>query len=108
MTHLGLFEGIGGFMISARAMNWQTLAWCEWNPFCQNVLKHHFPNSTGHADINTTDFTVYRGQVDVVTGGFPCQPYSSAGKRKGTADARYLWPQMLRAVQEINPRWVVA
>lgn len=107
MKHLGLFEGIGGFSLAARWMGWDTIAWCEINPFCQKVLKHHFPNATGHDDITATDFTIYWGQCDILTGGFPCQPYSTAGKRLGTADERHLWPEMLRAIREIKPRWVV-
>lgn len=83
------------------------MAWCEWNPFGQKVLRHHFPNAEGHGDITQTDFTIYRGRVDIITGGFPCQPYSAAGKRLGKEDERHLWPEMLRAIREVQPRWVV-
>ena len=107
MNHIGLFEGIGGFSLAGRWMGWETLAWCEWNPFGQKVLKYHFPKATGHGDITKTDFTIYRGKCDILTGGFPCQPYSVAGKRKGKEDERHLWPEMLRAIREISPRWVV-
>lgn len=107
MKHIGLFEGIGGFSLAARWMGWETVAWCEWNEFCQKVLSYHFPNAIGHGDITKTDFTIYRGKCDILTGGFPCQPYSTAGKRLGKADDRHLWPSMLRAIQEIQPRWVV-
>ncbi len=107
MKHIGLFEGIGGFSLAARWMNWETIAWCEWNEFCQKILSYHFPKAIQHGDITQTDFNVYRGQCDILTGGFPCQPYSVAGKRKGTADDRHLWPEMLRAIREIQPRWVV-
>ena len=107
MNHIGLFEGIGGFSIAARQMGWETIAWCEINPFCQNVLKHHYPNATPHYDIKQTDFTIYRGKCDIITGGFPCQPYSTAGKRLGKEDERHLWPEMLRAIREVAPRWVV-
>jgi DNA (cytosine-5)-methyltransferase 1 len=106
-THLGLFEGIGGFSLAARWMGWQTLAWCEWNEFGQKVLKHHFPNAEGFGDITKTDFTKYANRIDILTGGFPCQPYSLAGKRKGKEDDRHLWPEMLRAIREIQPTWVV-
>lgn len=81
---------------------------CEIDPFCNRVMKHHFPNSFQHEDIRTTDFSIWRGRIDLITGGFPCQPFSSAGKRKGTEDDRNLWPQMFRAIKEIQPRWVVA
>jgi DNA (cytosine-5)-methyltransferase 1 len=107
MKHIGLFEGIGGFSLAARWMGWKTIAWCEWNEFGQKVLKHHFPKAAAHGDITKTDFTIYRGQCDIVTGGFPCQPYSLAGKRKGKADDRHLWPEMCRAIREIQPTWVV-
>ena len=107
MNHIGLFEGIGGFSLAARWMGWDTIAWCEWNPFCQKVLNYHFPKAKQHGDITTTDFTIYRGQCDILTGGFPCQPYSTAGKRLEKDDERHLWPEMLRAIQEIQPSWVV-
>ena len=107
MNHLGLFEGIGGFSLAARWAGWHTVAWCEINPFGQQVLRYHFPNAKGHDDITKTDFTIYRGTVDIITGGFPCQPYSLAGKRLGKEDERHLWPQMLRAIREVQPRWVV-
>ena len=107
MNHIGLFEGFGGFSLAIEQMGWKTKAWCEWNPFCQTVLRHHFPDAEGFSDITKTDFTKYEGLIDIVTGGFPCQPFSTAGKRKGTDDARYLWPEMLRALREIRPRWVI-
>ena len=107
MKHIGLFEGIGGFSLAARWMGWETIAWCEWNQFCQKVLNYHFPKAKQHGDITTTDFSIYRGQCDIVTGGFPCQPYSLAGKRLGKEDERHLWPHMLRAIREIKPYWVV-
>lgn len=88
-------------------MGWTTVAWCEINPFCQKVLKHHFPHATAHSDITTTDFTIYRGRVDILTGGFPCQPYSLAGDQLGDQDERHLWPHMLRAIREVQPAWVV-
>jgi DNA (cytosine-5)-methyltransferase 1 len=107
MKHIGLFEGIGGFSLAARWMGWETIAWCEWNEFGQKVLKHHFPKATPHGDITKTDFTIYNGQCDILTGGFPCQPYSSAGKRLGKEDERHLWPEMRRAIQEIEPTYIV-
>ena len=107
MTHASLFSGIGGFDLAAEWVGWQNLFHCEWNPFGQQVLKHHFPNSKSYNDITKTDFTIHRGQVDILTGGFPCQPYSSAGKRLGKEDERHLWPEMLRTIREVQPRWVV-
>lgn len=107
MTHGSLFSGIGGFDLAAQWAGWENVFACEIDPFCQKVLKYHFPNSTLYENIRTTDFTIWRRRIDVLSGGFPCQPFSTAGKRKGTEDDRYLWPEMLRAIREISPRWVV-
>lgn len=106
-THASLFSGIGGFDYAAELMGWQNLFHCEWNTFCQKVLAYHFPNSIPHHDITKTDFTIYRGRVDILTGGFPCQPYSVVGEQKGSADERHLWPEMLRAIRQIKPRFIV-
>jgi DNA (cytosine-5)-methyltransferase 1 len=107
MTHGSLFSGIGGFDLAAEWMGWENIFHCEWNPFGQKVLKYHFPNAISYEDITKTDFTIHRGRIDILTGGFPCQPYSMAGKRLGKEDERHLWPEMLRAIREIRPRWVV-
>lgn len=107
MTHGSLFSGIGGFDLAAAWAGWTNVFNCEIDPFCRRVLKYHFPESEHYEDIRTTDFTVWRDRVDVLTGGFPCQPFSLAGKRKGTADDRYLWPAMLGVVRTVRPRWVV-
>jgi DNA (cytosine-5)-methyltransferase 1 len=107
MNHGSLFSGIGGFDLAAQWMGWNNIFHCEKDSFCRKVLTHYWPQSFSHADITETDFTVYRGQINVLTGGFPCQPYSTAGKQKGTEDDRHLWPEMLRAVREIRPRYVV-
>jgi DNA (cytosine-5)-methyltransferase 1 len=107
MTHASLFSGIGGFDLAAEWMGWNNLFHCEWNPFGQKVLKHHFPNSISYNDITKTDFTIHSGSVDILTGGFPCQPYSTAGKRLGKDDERHLFPEMLRCIKEVKPRWVV-
>lgn len=107
MNHIGLFEGIGGFSLAAKWMGWKTVAWCEIKEECQKVLRHHFPEAEGHGDIKTTDFKKYANRIDILTGGFPCQPYSTAGKRLGNEDDRHLWPEMLRSIREIRPRWVV-
>lgn len=107
LVHASLFSGIGGFDLAADWMGWHNLFHCEWNPFGQRVLKHHFPNSISYNDITKTDFSIHRGQVDILTGGFPCQPYSLAGKRLGKQDERHLFPEMLRTIQEVQPRWIV-
>jgi DNA (cytosine-5)-methyltransferase 1 len=107
MTHGSLFSGIGGFDLAAEWMGWENIFHCEWNPFGQKVLKYYWPNAISYENICTTDFTVHRGKVDIITGGFPCQPYSLAGKRLGKEDERHLWPEMLRTIREVQPRWVV-
>lgn len=107
MVHASLFSGIGGFDLAAEWMGWTNAFHCEWNPFGQKILKHHFPNSISYNDITKTDFTKHEGQIDIITGGFPCQPYSTAGLRKGKADERHLFPEMLRVIEEVKPRWVI-
>ena len=107
MKHGSLFSGIGGFDLAAEWMGWDNTFHCEWNEFGQKVLKHHFPKAISYDDITKTDFTIHRGRIDVLSGGFPCQPYSLAGKRQGKNDERHLWPHMLRAIREIKPNWVV-
>ncbi len=106
-THASLFSGIGGFDLAAEWAGFENKFNCDTDPFCRRVLEYHFPHAKQYTDICTTDFSVWRNRIDVLSGGFPCQPFSSAGKRRGTEDDRYLWPQMLRAVREIRPRWVV-
>ena len=107
MTHGSLFSGIGGFDLAAEWMGWENVFHCEYDPFCQKVLNHHFPNSKLYEDIKTFDASNYSGRIDILTGGFPCQPFSNAGLRKGTEDDRHLWPQMLRVIKEISPRYIV-
>jgi DNA (cytosine-5)-methyltransferase 1 len=107
MNHGSLFSGIGGFDLAAEWMGWNNTFHCEWMPFPRKVLNHYWPNSISYEDITKTDFTIHRGTIDILTGGFPCQPYSSAGKRLGKEDERHLWPHMLRAISEIKPTYVV-
>ena len=107
MNHASLFSGIGGAEVAASMMGWQNLFHCEIQEFPRKVLQYWFPNSESYEDITKTDFTKWHGKVDVLTGGFPCQPFSLAGRRKGADDNRYLWPQMLRAIRQIHPTWVV-
>ena len=106
-THGSLFSGIGGPEIAAEIMGWKNVFHCEINPFGRKILDYWFPNSKSYEDITKTDFTEWRGKINVLTGGFPCQPFSCAGQRKGAEDDRYLWPEMLRAIREIQPDWVV-
>jgi DNA (cytosine-5)-methyltransferase 1 len=107
MNHGSLFSGIGGFDLAAEWMGWNNTFHCEWMPFPRKVLSHYFPNSISYEDITKTDFYIHRGAIDILTGGFPCQPYSSAGKRLGKEDERHLWPHMLRVISEIKPTYVV-
>jgi len=107
MRHGSLFSGIGGFDLAAESMGWTNVFHCEWMPFPRKVLSHYWPEATSYHDITTTDFSVHRGEIDILTGGFPCQPYSAAGKRKGKDDDRHLWPHMLRCIREVRPRWMV-
>jgi DNA (cytosine-5)-methyltransferase 1 len=107
MRHGSLFSGIGGFDLASEWMGWENVFHCEWNPFGQKVLNYYWPKAITYHDITKTDFTIHRGRIDIITGGFPCQPYSSAGKRLGKEDERHLWPEMLRAIREIQPSYVV-
>lgn len=106
-SHGSLFSGIGGFDLAAEWMGWENIFHCEIKEFGQKILNYYWPNAISYADITKTDFTIHRGTIDVLTGGFPCQPYSVAGKRKGKEDDRHLWPEMLRAIREITPRYIV-
>ena len=108
MTHASVFSGIGGPEVAASMLGWENLFHCEINPFGKKVLDFWYPNAESYDDITRTDFTKWRGRVDVFTGGFPCQPFSYAGRRRGAEDDRYLWPSMYRAIDEIQPTWVVA
>lgn len=106
LKQIELFAGIGGFGLAGHWAGIETVCQVEIDPFCQKVLAKNFPHAHRHADIKTFDGTQWRG-VDIVSGGFPCQPYSTAGKRKGNDDDRALWPEMLRVIREVAPEWVV-
>ena len=105
--HLDLFSGIGGFALACRMVGGiETVAFCEREAYAQRVLKKHWPDVPICNDIHEMKGNDY-GTIDLITGGFPCQPYSTAGKRNGDADARALWPEMLRIIAEAKPRWVL-
>jgi DNA (cytosine-5)-methyltransferase 1 len=105
-THLDLFSGIGGFALAAGWAGFETVGFCDNEPYAQAVLKKHWPNVPIHGDIKALNGTAYQG-ISLLTGGFPCQPFSCAGKQRGKDDDRYLWPQMLRVIQEARPTWIV-
>ena len=107
MTHASLFSGIGGPEVAAAMLGWENVFHCEINDFGRAILEYHFPQSKSYIDVTKTDFTEWRGRVDVLTGGFPCQPFSYAGRRGGAEDDRYLWPQFKRVIAEVRPAWVV-
>jgi len=107
MRHASLFSGIGGPEVAAAMLGWENVFHCEINGFGRKVLEYWFPQSDSYEDITKTDFSKYRGTIDVLTGGFPCQPFSYAGKRGGQQDQRYLWPEMLRVINEVRPTWVI-
>jgi DNA (cytosine-5)-methyltransferase 1 len=107
MTHASLFSGIGGPEVAAAMLGWENVFHCEINDFGRAILEYHFPKSKSYINVTKTDFTEWRGRVDVLTGGFPCQPFSYAGRRGGAEDDRYLWPQFKRVIAEVRPAWVV-
>ncbi|NDG33311.1 DNA (cytosine-5-)-methyltransferase [bacterium] len=107
MKHGSLFSGIGGFDLAAEWMGWENVFHCEIAEFPRKILNYYWPNAESYEDIKKTDFTKWCGTVDIISGGFPCQPYSAAGKRLGKEDDRHLWPEMLRVIREVKPQWVV-
>ena len=106
MRVLDLFSGIGGFSLGLERAGMTTVAFCEIEPFCQKILKHHWPNVPIFDDIRTLSGDDV-GPVDLICGGYPCQPFSVAGKQRGKADDRHLWPEYYRLIQEIHPRWII-
>lgn len=107
LTHGSTFSGIGAAEIAAEILGWDNKFHCEINDFGRKILDFHFPRAESYGDIKQTNFTKWRGRIDVLTGGFPCQPFSTAGKRHGANDNRYLWGEMLRCITEIEPTWFI-
>jgi len=112
MTMLSLFSGIGGIDLAAQMAGIETVAFCEINKFCQKVLYNHWPNVPIFPDIKKINKDVLKNakipKIDIVAGGFPCQPFSTANRnRRGLDDERSLFPEMLRIVDEIRPSWVI-
>ena len=119
MIHISLFSGLGGFELAAEKMCWKNYVCCETNEFCNTILKYYWPSAYHHKEIKTLTYEKinkeltqrhsksWRSEDIILTGGFPCQPYSSAGKRLGKEDNRHLWPEMYRVIQEVQPKWIV-
>lgn len=119
MLHISLFSGIGGFDLASEWMGWQNIVSCEINPFGKRILEYYWPEAYHHDDIKTLTIEKINHELEkkygkdwraddiVLSGGFPCQPYSTAGKRLGKNDDRHLWPEMLRVIREVRPKWIV-
>jgi DNA (cytosine-5)-methyltransferase 1 len=119
MIHFSLFSGIGGFELASEWAGWNNYLSCDINEFGNKILSYYWPEAYHHKDIHTLNNQVidyeltkrygsqWRSDDIILTGGFPCQPYSAAGKRLGKEDDRHLWPEMLRVIREVKPTWVV-
>lgn len=107
MQHIDLFSGIGGFALGARWAEIETIQFVEIDEFCQRVLRKNFPDIPIHNDIKTFKYEKKSDQKIIVTGGFPCQPFSNAGNKRGSKDERYLWPAMFKVIKDIKPDWCI-
>jgi DNA (cytosine-5)-methyltransferase 1 len=118
MKHISLFSGIGGAELAAEQAGWHNVLSCDINEFGNKILQYYWPDAYHHTDIHTLNYDTinteltrrfgdWRNEPIIITGGFPCQPYSAAGKRQGTEDPRHLWPEMLRIIREVSPDWIV-
>lgn len=110
MRVLDLFSGIGGFSLGLERAGMETVAFCEYDEKCRKVLKKHWPDVPQYNDVRTLTAEQLKNDgitIDLICGGYPCQPFSTAGKRAGEEDDRHLWPEVLRLIQEIRPAWVL-
>ena len=112
MRTLDLFSGIGGFSVGLEQVGFKTVAFCEIDKYCRLILQKHWKDIKIYNDIKEITKERFKADniqfPDVITGGFPCQPFSVAGKKHGTSDNRYLWPEMFRVIKEFKPRWIIA
>ena len=108
MKHISLFSGIGGIDLAAEWAGFTTILFVEKDPLCQKVLQKHWPGVPIIGDVKDVKGNETEGAITLITGGFPCQPFSTAGERKGQADDRFLWPEMFRVISEVRPHWIVA
>lgn len=107
MIHASLCTGIGACELAATWMGWENAFSCEIDEFCNKVLSYHYPNTKHYGNIFKQDFREWRGRIDVLTAGFPCQPFSVAGQRNGAEDHRYLWNEVFRVINEVRPTWFI-
>ena len=110
--HLDLFSGIGGFSLGLEATGgFETVAFCDIDKYCRKVLKQQWPHVKQFEDIKELNYETLKANgiesIDIITGGYPCQPFSVAGRKKGEEDPRHLWPEYLRLIQELRPTWVI-
>ncbi|MFV0377779.1 MAG: DNA cytosine methyltransferase [Mangrovibacterium sp.] len=105
--HASFFSGIEGFDLAAEWMGWETALTCEIGNFQNEIIKKRFPNAKHYENIKDFNGLEWRGKIFLLTGGFPCQPFSVAGSRTGADDDRYLWPELCRVIDEIRPTWVI-
>ena len=112
LKHLDLFSGIGGFSLGLESAGLvETVAFCDFDQYCQQVLNKNFPGVPVYGDVKELNYDKLKAdginQIDIITGGYPCQPFSVAGRKKGEDDPRHVWPEMFRLIQELRPTWVI-
>ena len=112
LKHLDLFSGIGGFSLGLESAGLvETVAFCDFDQYCQQVLNKNFPSVPVYGDVKELNYDKLRAdginQIDIITGGYPCQPFSVAGRKKGEQDPRHVWPEMFRLIKELRPTWVI-